>query len=178
MAAWFVENEHRRRAGLREVYAERDGAVFLQAPLGPVKLTARADRLEYNQDHSWTIVDYKTGTAPAANLINSGARNQLAVEGLIAFEGGFDGLSAGPIEALEYWQLSGKKSAPGEIKAPFKELFDAAEIRDRLQALAACFDQAETPYPSEPNPKIVPKFKPYQHLSRSREWLYGEIADE
>jgi len=178
MAAWFVENEHRRRAGLREVYAERDGAVFLQAPLGPVTLTARADRLEYNQDHSWTIVDYKTGTAPAANLINSGARNQLAVEGLIAFEGGFDGLSAGPIEALEYWQLSGKKSAPGEIKAPFKELFDAAEIRDRLEALAACFDQAETSYPSEPNPKIVPKFKPYQHLSRSREWLYGEIADE
>jgi len=57
-------------------------------------------------------------------------------------------------------------------------LFDAAEIRHRLEALAASFDQAETPYASAPNPNIVPPFKPYQHLSRSREWLYGETADE
>jgi len=178
MAAWFIETEGRRRAGLVSVYAEKDGLVFLEAPLGPVKLTARADRLEYNQDHSWTIVDYKTGAAPTAKLIGMGARNQLAVEGLIAFEGGFDNLSAGPIAALEYWQLSGKKSAPGEIKAPFKDLFDAVKIRHSLEALAARFDQPETPYASEPNPNIVPPFKPYQHLSRSREWLHGETADE
>jgi hypothetical protein len=111
-------------------------------------------------------------------LIKKGVRNQLAVEGLIAFDGGFESLPVGEIRALEYWQLSGKKSAPGEIKTPFADLFDADEVRDRLERLANYFDQANTPYASELDPINVPPFKPYQHLSRSREWLYGDNADE
>src|SRR6056300_702476 len=178
MAAWFIENEHRRRDDLQSIHAEISGAIFLQAAQGPVKLTARADRLEYDKDGEWTIVDYKTGTVPSGSLIKKGVRNQLAVEGLIAFDGGFESLPAGEIRSLEYWQLSGKKSAPGEIKTPFADLFDAEEVRDRLERLANYFDQANTPYASELDPINVPPFKPYQHLSRSREWLYGDNADE
>ena len=178
MAAWFIENEHRRRDDLQSIHAEISGMIFLQAAQGPVKLTARADRLEYDKDGQWTIVDYKTGTVPSGSLIKKGVRNQLAVEGLIAFDGGFESLPAGAIRSLEYWQLSGKKSAPGEIKTPFADLFDADEIRDRLERLANYFDQTNTPYPSELDPINVPPFKPYQHLSRSREWLYGDNADE
>jgi len=178
MAAWFIENEHRRRDDLQSIHAEISGAIFLQAAQGPVKLTARADRLEYDKDGEWTIVDYKTGTVPSGSLIKKGVRNQLAVEGLIAFDGGFESLPAGKIRSLEYWQLSGKKSAPGEIKTPFADLFDADEVRDRLERLANYFDQANTPYASELDPINVPPFKPYKHLSRSREWLYGDNADE
>ena len=178
MAAWFIENEHRRRDDLQSIHAEISGMIFLQAAQGPVKLTARADRLEYDKDGQWTIVDYKTGTVPSGSLIKKGVRNQLAVEGLIAFDGGFESLPAGAIRSLEYWQLSGKKSAPGEIKTPFADLFDADEVRDRLERLANYFDQTNTPYPSELDPINVPPFKPYQHLSRSREWLYGDNADE
>jgi ATP-dependent helicase/nuclease subunit B len=178
MAAWFIENEHRRRDDLQSIHAEINGMIFLQAAQGPVKLTARADRLEYDKEGQWTIVDYKTGTVPSGSLIKKGVRNQLAVEGLIAFEGGFESLPAGAIRSLEYWQLSGKKLAPGEIKTPFADLFDADEVRDRLERLANYFDQANTPYPSELEPINVPPFKPYQHLSRSREWLYGDNADE
>ena len=178
MAAWFIENEHRRRDDLQSIYAEINGMIFLQADQGPVKLTARADRLEYDKEGEWTIVDYKTGTVPSGSLIKKGVRNQLAVEGLIAFDGGFESLPAGEIRSLEYWQLSGKKSAPGEIKTPFADLFDIDEIRDRLERLANYFDRADTPYPSELDPSNVPPFKPYQHLSRSREWLYGDNADE
>ncbi|MDA8943354.1 double-strand break repair protein AddB [Alphaproteobacteria bacterium] len=178
MAAWFIENEHRRRDDLQSIYAEINGMIFLQADQGPVKLTARADRLEYDKEGEWTIVDYKTGTVPSGSLIKKGVRNQLAVEGLIAFDGGFESLPAGEIRSLEYWQLSGKKLAPGEIKTPFADLFDIDEIRDRLERLANYFDRADTPYPSELDPTNVPPFKPYQHLSRSREWLYGDNADE
>ena len=178
MAAWFVENEHRRRDGLQSIHAEISGMIFLQAPLGPVKLTARADRLEYSNNGQWTVVDYKTGTVPSGNLIKKGVRNQLAVEGLIAYDGGFESLPAGKIKSLEYWQLSGKKSAPGEIKTPFSDLFDVDEVRDRLESLANYFDQIDTSYPSELDPINVPPFKPYKHLSRSREWFYGDNADE
>ena len=45
-------------------------------------------------DGQWTIVDYKTGTVPA-KLDQKRLRNQLAVEGLIAFDGGFESLPAG-----------------------------------------------------------------------------------
>ncbi|MDB2499066.1 double-strand break repair protein AddB [Alphaproteobacteria bacterium] len=178
MAAWFIENEDRRRDDLQSIHAEISGMIFLQAAQGPVKLTARADRLEYDKDGEWTIVDYKTGTVPSGSLVKKGVRNQLAVEGLIAFDGGFESLPAGDVRSLEYWQLSGKKSAPGEIKTPFADLFDADEVRDRLERLANYFDQADTPYASELDPINVPPFKPYQHLSRSREWLYGDNADE
>ena len=171
MAAWFIENEHRRRNDLQSIHAEINGMIFLKAAQGPIKLTARADRLEYDNEGQWTIVDYKTGTVPSGSLIKKGVRNQLAVEGLIAFDGGFDSLPAGAIKSLEYWQLSGKKSAPGEIKTPFDNLFDVDEVRDRLEKLANHFDQANTPYTSELEPINVPPFRPYQHLSRSREWL-------
>ena len=178
MAAWFIENEHRRRDDLQSIHAEVNGMIFLKAAQGPIKLTARADRLEYDKNGDWTIVDYKTGTVPSGSLIKKGVRNQLAVEGLIAFHGGFQSLPAGAIKSLEYWQLSGKKSAPGEIKTPFADLFDVEEVRDRLERLANHFDKNDTPYPSELDPVNVPPFKPYKHLSRCREWLYGENADE
>ena len=178
MAAWFIENERRRRDDLQSIHAEISGVIFLQSAQGPVKLTARADRLEYDKDGQWTIVDYKTGTVPSGSLIKKGVRNQLAVEGLIAFDGGFESLPAGAIRSLEYWQLNGKKSAPGEIKLPFANLFDADKVRNRLERLATHFDQTDTPYASELDPINVPPFKPYQHLSRSREWLYGDNVDE
>ena len=50
MAAWFIENEHRRRDDLQSIHAEISGMIFLQAAQGPVKLTARADRLEYDKE--------------------------------------------------------------------------------------------------------------------------------
>ena len=178
MAAWFIENENHRRNGLQSTYAEIKGAINLDAPLGPIKLTARADRLDLDHKGNWTIIDYKTGSVPSKTLIAKGVRNQLAVEGLIAYEGGFDDVPAGGVNALEYWQLSGKKAAPGEIKAPFDGEFDAALLRTRFEDLAAQFDQAETAYPSEPNPAVVANYKPYEHLSRSREWYNGESADE
>ena len=118
MAAWFIENENSRRDWLQSAHAEISGAIYLDAPLGPIKLTARADRLNRDHNGNWTIIDYKTGTVPS-KVRTQGVRNQLAVEGLIACEGGFDMLPAGSVNALEYWQLSGKRVAPGEIKTPF-----------------------------------------------------------
>ena len=178
MAAWFVEAEARRRTALLSVHGEVKGSVELASIGGPVTLTARADRLEYGSDKSWVIVDYKTGIVPSQRHVNEGVRNQLAVEGLIAFEGGFEGLPAGVINSLEYWKLSGKKSAPGEIFSPFEAAFDGAEIRRRLEQLATHYDNPQTCYPSEPDPSLVPAFKPYQHLSRSREWQADEGPDE
>ena len=79
---------------------------------------------------------------------------------------------------MELWEVSGKKTGTWEIKTPFAELVGADEVRERLERLANYFDQADTPYASELDLINVPPFKPDQHLSRSREWLYGDNADE
>ncbi len=173
MARWFVETEKRRRENIASVYAEIRGSIALSAPQGPVTLSARADRLEYGFDGTWTIVDYKTGVVPSHNHVRAGVRNQLAVEALIAAEGGFSGLPPGPVAALEYWQISGKGSAPGDIKSGLDSAFDAASKRQYLENLAAEYDNPQRGYPSEPDPSLVPSFKPYEHLSRSREWRSG-----
>ena len=178
LAGWFIETERRRRGQIRVVYAEARGQIELAAPAGPVVLTARADRLEQDHDGNLTVIDYKTGSVPSKAQVTAGIRNQLRIEGLIAAEGGFPGLPAGAVVGLDYWQISGKKSAPGEILPRLDGVFDAAACRASFEALAARYDQPETTYPSEPDPTLVPAFKPYAHLSRSREWQTGGGDDD
>jgi len=80
--------------------------------------------------------------------------------------------------ALEYWQISGRKFAPGVIQSRLTNVFDAELMRQRLEALAAHYDNPQSSYPSEPDPTTVPTFKPYEHLSRSLEWRNGGSHEE
>ena len=178
VAKWFIETEHNRRANLAEVYAETKGQIMLNAPAGMITLSARADRLERDHHGNLTIIDYKTGVVPSQKQVRDGIRNQLAVEGLIAAEGGFGGLAPGIVLALEYWQISGRKFAPGVIQSRLTNVFDAELMRQRLEALAAHYDNPQSSYPSEPDPTTVPTFKPYEHLSRSLEWRNGGSHEE
>jgi len=171
IAAWVTEEDRRRRlAGVAEIYAEIKGVITLNGPQGPVKLTARADRLERHRDDSWCVIDYKTGAVPSASEVEEGARNQLSVEALIASEGGFERVPAGPVSKLEYWQISGGRTQPASIKPMHKDGFDAVTMRANLESLVAAYDSEITRYPSEPVPRLVPPFRPYKHLARCSEW--------
>ncbi len=178
IAAWVVKEDLRRRqVELVEIHAEIKGEVLLDGPGGLVKLTARADRIEKYKDGSWTIIDYKTGSVPSANMVEKGIRNQLSVEALIAFEGGFKQVPSGQILKLEYWQISGAQQQPASIKEIWKEGFSASEMSMYLQDLIATYDLDATCYPSEPVPHLVPQFRPYRHLARCSEWRV-ESSDE
>jgi len=140
-------------------------------------VTARADRLERYEDLSLGIIDYKTGVVPSAKMVEDGARNQLSVEALIASEGGFDQVPAGPVSLLEYWKISGGRAQPGTIKAVHKNGFDPAKMRAGLEWLVAAYDDPSTCYLSEPVPSLVSPFRPYKHLARCREWQIGAEDD-
>jgi len=179
IAAWVSEEENRRRqAGLQEIYAEIKGAIDLNGPLGKLKLTARADRLERYQDNSWHIIDYKTGSTPSQTEVREGARNQLSVEALIAAEGGFDNAPAGDVSGLEYWHISGSRTQPATIKSMDNTGFDPVKMRADLEALVAAYDDDSTCYLSEPVPSRVPPYRPYKHLARCREWQVEGRADD
>ena len=124
-------------------------------------MTARADRLERYEDLSLGIIDYKTGVVPSAKMVEDGARNQLSVEALIASEGGFDPVPAGPaVSLLEYWKISGGRAQPGTIKAVHKNGFDPAKMRAGLEWLVAAYDDRSTCYLSEPVPSLVSLLPP------------------
>ena len=105
------------------------------------------------------MIDYKTGGIPSGPEILAGYAPQLALEGAIAQTGGFDGVAAGPVEALSYWQLSGG-DPPGATRPVSADSADLIyEAAQGLARLIAEFDDPETPYMAVPDMDRQPAFK-------------------
>lgn len=172
MARWFVAAETERRAqlGIRASFTEIEGELHLDAPAGPFRLTAKADRIDLLADNSLAIVDYKTGSVPKPKEINAGYAPQLPLEAAIAAKGGFAGLAATEVSMLEYIRLRGNASGGERIqpKADAGQLAGAA-LR-RLEQLVALFDDANTAYEARPRAAVAPRFSDYEHLERLAEW--------
>jgi ATP-dependent helicase/nuclease subunit B len=180
IARWFVALEHERRQSLGEIRSELTGRLVLDGPAGPFELTAKADRLDRQRDGGLVLIDYKTGLVPSAKDVELGFSPQLSLEAAIAAAGGFTGVAAAPVAALEYWRLSGGDPA-GEIVAPAK---DEASLRVLIAAawqgladLVARFDDAETPYRAQPRPEKAPRYSDYAHLARVKEWSVAEDSE-
>jgi ATP-dependent helicase/nuclease subunit B len=108
---------------------------------------------------------------PGQTEIRAGVSSQLALEAVIAEDGGFEGVPAGPAASLDYWKLSGG-DPPGKLSpagADIAALTDQA--RAGLARLIAEFDDPETPYLSQPDPARTPRFSDYRHLARVQEWI-------
>jgi ATP-dependent helicase/nuclease subunit B len=178
VAAWVVAQERARRPGLAGLLAEVEGRIEIDG----FALIARADRIERRADGALALIDYKTGSAPAAGAIRLGFSPQMPLQAAIALEGGFAGVPAAPVEELAFWRLTGGRP-PGEEKRieagkkdmpPIEEL--AAEARAGLAALVARFRDPATPYHARPRPAWAPAYSDYEHLARVKEWavLDGE----
>lgn len=170
IARWFVAEETARRAAIRRIAAESEGALRL-GPDGAYTIRARADRLEVRTSGGLGIADYKTGTIPSLADIRAGLSPQLPLEAAIAEGGGFAGL-AGTIEALEHWPLKASLKA-GEIKPAAAPDQLEALIRSALDGvgqLFALFADPKTPFFAVPRPEIAPRYSPYEHLARIKEW--------
>ncbi len=174
VAHWFFAEEQARRAGIAESFVEIKGALDFDAPGGPFRLTAKADRIDRHVDGSLEIIDYKTGAPPEKKKVDQGFAPQLPLEAAIAAAGGFAGLPHAPVGALTYWRLSGG-TPPGETRAASQG--DPAQLAEEaltgLQRLVAAFDDPTTPYACQPRPERAPRFGDYDHLSRIAEWSVG-----
>jgi ATP-dependent helicase/nuclease subunit B len=166
IAHWFVAEERVRRADIVESLSERKGRLVIPARAGPFTITAIADRIDRLATGELLLIDYKTGVLPSKRDIDSAVAVQLPLEGAIAQDGSFDGLSGTAI-ALEYWRLSG--SEPAGERRPIADDDPAVligrvlgEVRDRIDR----FDDPRTPYPAVPDPQWAPRFSDYRHLER------------
>ncbi|MDA7775877.1 double-strand break repair protein AddB [Alphaproteobacteria bacterium] len=179
VARWFCETEDERRADMRFCLIEKRGRVILNASGGPFELSAIADRLDFHQDGSWTIIDYKTGEPPSAKQVKAGRATQLLIEAVIATGGGYDNTAPEDIQTtgnlsirgLTYWKLKGRQDAPATLSSVLPADFDGVkDIEQALIELVSAFDDEARAYDSEPDSENRPRFSDYRHLARVREW--------
>ena len=113
----------------------------------------------------------------------TGRRTQLLVEAAILHAGGYDmsapHTDAKPeIEAVSYWQLSGRRDRPVIQTRISSEKIDPAKTLDQITDLIRLYDDADMAYEVEPHPAARPYFSETRHLSRVREWRVGEVDDD
>ncbi len=173
IAAWLVEREWARRHTVARVHSEVKGHLVLDAPAGPFTITARADRVEELRDGTLAIVDYKTGQPPSKQEVAAGFAPQLPLEAAIARGGGFAGVPAKHVGALEFWRLGGTREAGAVRTAGDDPAALADQALEGLIRLVAAFDFAATPYRARPQPAAAPAYSDYGHLARIAEWSSG-----
>jgi ATP-dependent helicase/nuclease subunit B len=167
LARWFIATENARRAaGTRLLASEANGAITL----GPLRIEARADRIDEIEPGGWEIIDYKTGRVPSPKELKALFAPQLLLEAAMAEKGGFEKIN-GQARAvhLSYWQANGLGQG-GEVK----EIKESDTLVEAMVALvhrmAAHFAKASTPYKALPWPEFSPHFNDYAHLERITEW--------
>ncbi|MBW8815274.1 MAG: double-strand break repair protein AddB [Caulobacterales bacterium] len=181
-AEWVAKLEAERRDG-RAIHVELKGEMTLQAPAGPFRLNARADRIEATADGHGHILDYKTGKAPSAKEVRTGFSPQLTLTAAILQAGGFPTL--GPLKPgdLTYLEVTGRKPA-GKVEVRATAGDESAEAAARalegLHKLIARFDDPDQPYLSRVAPQFVKaRVSDYDHLARVFEWsTSGEEGEE
>ncbi len=179
IADWFIRRETDLRASLVASFIEEEGAFEIDAPAGPFKLTARADRIDQLADGSFGILDYKTGEAPSSKAVVSGRKPQLPLEAALLRHGGFRSIGRGEVSHLAFWRLTGGDPAgkiePIKVKDMDKLLDEAME---GMQALVARFDDPLTPYLAVPRTAFAPRYNDYEHLARIGEWSAGGTGED
>ena len=166
IARWIIDYERSRRTGIATLLTEIDGEIVFDAPAGPFKVTAKADRIELRTNGEVAILDYKTGAIPSMKSVELGLSPQLPLEASIAAEGGFTGVPAGPVAVLAYLQLTGGNPPGREVSASDDATALTLLTRDRLHQLISSYDQPERSYPPQPDPEIAPRYSDYDHLAR------------
>ena len=193
--AHFAAASLRERQNLmHHSQSEIKGKLTWHTPLGAIQIHAKADRIEWREDHHLVISDYKTGNSkPIIKDVINGKKLQLLIYGLIAAKGGFPqnplpmgGEQGGdhshaPVQVtpkligLEYWHLSGRENAakiipldflPGDIETQ-QQFF--AHIERQLRELIQYYATNQTQFTArlhDPDDEIPFISRDYAHLSR------------
>lgn len=176
---WYLDTWRAPRAAdLQQMWLEVDGETKFDFGGETFTLSAQADRIEFRGDGTLAIVDFKTGAPPSNPQINAGLEQQMPLQAVIAEAGGFAGVPAKTVAALEYVAFKAAyKASLVEIKN--KTVSDlATDAKAGLQTLLDGYANSDQPYLSVPRIQFLSKYAgDYDRLARRAEWA-GEVSDE
>lgn len=171
LARWFVAEENARRAaGTTLLASETTGALTVGPADRPLRIEARADRIDRLDPDTWEIIDYKTGRVPTADELEALFAPQLLLEAAMAERGGFDKIKGKAKSVrLSYWQANGLGDGGKVSNVKGSDELVPAMLA-LVEKMAVHFAKAGTAYPALPWPAYTPHFNDYAHLERIAEW--------
>lgn len=174
IAAAFLAHETTQNLHIAVRNAEIRGQASLEIAGVPFTLHGRADRVDQTEADKVEIVDFKTGGVPAKKDMENFMAPQLPMAGLIARQGGFEGLERGDSAAFRYIKLAhgpdtlSLTNFPSKLEADdwvdqywerFSRFAELMLLRDDVAMVAQL------------NPKPEQRFEgDYDHLARAKEW--------
>lgn len=184
-ALLWIEEETDRLAGEgREVLAiERKGEIVVDG----IRVHGRADRIDKLANGTLAVVDYKTGKPPSGTMVAEGYALQLGLIGLIAQQGGMEGVSGEPVK-FEYWSLGRNKDRGfGYMDSPVlegrkKSGLPPGEFLPKTESFLnesiAKWILGSDPFVARLNPDL-PGYSDFDQLMRLDEWQgrEGEGSD-
>lgn len=168
LIAWFADRSSRGAVIYREKYGKM--------PVDGVKLTGVADRIEIGSDHV-AILDFKTGTPPSNEQVNSGLSPQLLLEAAMLMSGAIEDVPKATPTELIYWQFGGSKPAPRIVDAEGGPVLAAEKAMASLRGLLKRYANAEQAFYSKPRVQFLKPYDEYDLLARRKEWA-DEVGDE
>jgi hypothetical protein len=96
------EHAHRQR-GIKKSLTEQSGHLTFSLPQGSITLFGRADRIDYLDDGTAHIIDYKTGVTPSFVSLDRMESVQLPLEGYMVQSGAMGPVM--PVSTLSWWSL-------------------------------------------------------------------------
>jgi double-strand break repair protein AddB len=170
ISSWFVEAEQRRN---------EEGTLLAQEIKGARKVTdfdftlsAKADRLDLDENGQIMIYDYKSGdppTAPMTKLFDK----QLQLEAAIASAGGFIGIAPLQVSRLQYIGLNG----PNKVHSISGLGNIADETWAEFVGLLRCHFENGTGYGARVKMQKDVFGSDYDDLSRFGEWEETDTLD-
>lgn len=173
-ADWFLGMEDQRRTNVAgSIVPEVMGAMEIDLPKGPLKIRAKADRIDTLSGGTAAIYDYKTGAPPSPKQIGEYSQ-QLHLQAAILARGGFQDIPAmmatdGAYIGLTGSRDGGKETAPEDLPGEFPV------VLQRLHELLSAYDTG-APWTALGRPERQAFESDYDHLSRRDEWSGGDDA--
>lgn len=175
---FFKEQQERLKTQKYKTYSEIQGEVHFNIADSDFTLTARMDRVDVTPNKSATVIDYKTGTAPAFSKVINGLSPQLTLEAWMLLKNGFQGIHIQKIDDIEYWHLGRHSKRQNFTKNQKEKLDDVIfKTENGLKELLTSFADERTPYEVEPVKDFAAEYDNYAHLSRKKEWAHADEGD-
>ncbi len=154
------------------LYLEEEG----RWPLRDIIVTGRADRVERSADGIMSIYDYKSGGSATGLQIMAARAPQLALLGLMARQGNFKKILAGPVGELGFISIKGSLREPMKIDrlSKKKKMLPMDELLNTTAAIlsdwVALFENPSAAYHYLTDKNGATLGEEYDHLARVAEW--------